>query len=172
MIDLSIISKIWNIIVESNTFNFILFAAIIVLIFHKINVKGIIDSLHSKIIEMIETTKKNKEAALEELINIEKSVAKLPEELNAIIEEANQSATAIGKKIFEDAQKQVESIINNAQKVIVAEEKFLMSKLTNKTCKVSVDIAKSNIQNTLINNPELHEQYINESIEELDRLKF
>ena len=96
----------------------------------------------------------------------------LDQELKVIVDEAQKSASVIGEKILSEAQKQIESIEANAEKVIVAEEKMLVMNLTKTTSIASVDMAKSKIQNTLEQTPSLHEKYINDSIDELDRLSF
>lgn len=172
MIDLSIISKIWNIIVESNTFNFIIFALIFVWVFKKIDLNGIINSLHQKIIKIINEAKKEHEDAQNDLFNAQKAVENLGEELISIVDDAHKSANVISEKILTEAKKQIKSIESNAQKVIDAEEKLLISKLTKNTSQASVEVAKVNIKNVLEQTPTLHEKYINESIDELDRLSF
>lgn len=172
MIDLSTISKIWNIIVESNTFNFIVFALIFVWILKKINIKEIINSLQQKIIKIIDEAKKEHEDAQNELLNAEKAVENLGVELKNIVDDAHKSAEVIGEKILNEAKKQIASIESNAKKVIEAEEKLLISKLTKSTSQASIETAKLHIKNVLEQTPTLHEKYINESIDELDRLNF
>jgi F0F1-type ATP synthase membrane subunit b/b' len=172
MVDLSVISKIWNTIVESNTFNFILFIALFALIFKKINLKGAIHSLQAKIIKVLDDVKKETEEAHNLLVNAEKAVENLDEELNLIVEDAKKSAKVISEKTLAEAKNQIESIENNAKKVIDAEEKLLLSNLTKSTSKASVETAKAHVQNVLEQTPTLHEKYINESINELDRLNF
>lgn len=170
--DLTVLSNIWNAIVESNTFNFIIFISLIALIFKKINVRGIIDAIHAKILKVIEEVNQEKEEALLKLSNAEKSVENLAQELDTIVNDAQKSAEVIGNKILEEAKKQVENIESNALKVIDAEEKILISELTKSTSAASVMLAKQNIQKTLNEAPNLHEKYINESIDELDKLTF
>lgn len=172
MINLSTISSIWNTIVTSNTFNFIIFVLILAWVFKKIDINKIITSLQKKIIKIIEDAKKEKEEALDSLSKAEKAVENLSEELKTIVNDAQKSAEVISSKILSEAQKQIESIEANATKVIEAEEKLLISKLTKNTSKASVDMAKSHIVKTLEDTPTLHEKYINESIDELDRLNF
>lgn len=172
MTDLSTISNIWNTIVTSNTFNFIVFVLILAWVFKKIDVNKIIISLQKKIIKLIEDAKKEKEDALNNLSKAEKAVENLGEELKIIVDDAHKSAGVISSKILSEAQKQLESIEANANKVIEAEEKMLISNLTKSTSTASVDIAKSHITKTLEETPSLHEKYINESIDELDRLSF
>jgi len=172
MTDLSIISRIWNIIVESNTFNFIIFVLLIALLLKKVNIGGAISSLQQKIVKIIEEAKKNKEEAHSELLQAEKAVENLGEELKIIVDEAQKSAKVLGEKILNEAKKQVEDIEQNAKKVIDAEEKLLISKLAKHTSQLSVETAKTHITGVLEQTPTLHEKYINESIDELDRLNF
>lgn len=172
MTDLSTIPHIWNIIVESNTFNFLIFVMLIGLIMKKVNVAEAISSLQQKIVKIIEESKKNRDDAHSELLQAEKAVENLDSELNEIVNDAQNSAKVLGEKILTEAQKQVEDIESNAQKVIDAEEKLLISNLAKQTSKQSVENAKSHITNVLTETPTLHEKYINESIDELDRLNF
>ena len=168
--DLSTISKIWNTILMSNTFNFVIFVLILAWIFKKINVEAIISSLQEKIIKIIEDAKREKAEALNMLANAEKAVENLGAELETIVGDAEKSAEVISKKILSEAEKQLESIELNAKRVIEAEEKMLISKLAKNTSNQSVELAKSHIENVLTQTPSLHEKYIDESIDELDRL--
>jgi len=169
---LSTISHIWNIIVQSNTFNFIIFVMILAWVAKKIDVAAIISSLQAKIIKILDEAKKERENAKNKLMQSEKAVENLGEELKIIVEDAQKSAEVISEKILTEAQKQIESIELNATKVIEAEEKLLISNLTKNTSKASIEIAKSHIEKTLEETPTLQEKYINESINELDRLNF
>lgn len=172
MADLSQIAKIWNIIVESNVFNFVIFITLFSLIFKKIKLRALIDSLQTKIIEMIDAIKRVHEESKNDLLNAEKAVENLQVELDVIVEEAQKSAEVISKKILTEAEKQLENINANAKKVIEAEEKLLISNLAKSTSHSSIESAESNIKNVLSETPTLHEKYINESIEQLDRLNF
>lgn len=157
---------------ESNTFNFIIFLALFGLIFKKVNITGAINSLQAKIIKFIDDAKKEKDEAEAKLSTAENEVANLSEELKVIVEDAKKSAEVIGSKILDEAKKQVENIEANAIKVIDAEEKQLIAKLSKSTSKASVEVAKNHIQNVLEETPTLHEKFINESIDDLDRLNF
>lgn len=170
--DLTILSHIWNHIVESNTLNFIIFVGLFALIFKKININGIIASVHSKIIKVLDEADKERVEALEKLTNAEKAVENLAEDLKLIVKDAEKSAEIISNKIMDEAKSQVGTIEANATKIIEAEEKQLIAKLTKSTSFASVETAQKHIQNVLAQTPTLHEKYINESIEELDRLNF
>lgn len=171
-LNIETISKIWNVIVESNTFNFIIFALIFIWIFKKIDIKSAINSLQQKIIKLLDDVKKEHEDAHNGLRNAEKAVENLGEELKNIVDEATNSAKVIGEKILTEAKKQIENIELNAERIIDAEEKLLISRLTKSTSLASVETAKEHIKDVLEQAPTLHEKYINESIDELDRLNF
>lgn len=168
----STFSHIWNLIVESNTFNFIIFVVCFALIFKKINLAGMIGSLQEKIVKVLNEVEKDKNEALEKLASAEKEVENLGSELETILNEAKNSAEVIGKKILSEAEKQLQNIEQNAKKVIDAEEKMIISSLTKDTSKASVAAAKNHIQNVLTQTPTLHEKYIDECIEELDKVNF
>ncbi len=172
MFNLETISHIWNTIVKSNTFNFIIFTLILIWIFKKIDFKKIIATLQEKIIKLINEAKNNKEEADNLLFSAEKTVKNLGEELKVIVEDATKSAEVISNKILTEAKNQIENIEANAKKIIAAEEKLLISKLTKNTSQNSVEVAKTNVKNILSQTPTLHEKYINESIDELDRINF
>jgi len=167
---LSVITRIWNVLVETNTFNFIIFIALLALIFKKINIHSMITSIQEKLIKIIEEAKNSQKEATEALLNAEKSLENLDDDLKVIVSEAEKSAEVIGKKILSEAEKQIQSIESNALKVIDAEEKLLISKLTKNTSKASVQIAQSHVEKVLQETPTLHDKYIDESIDELDRL--
>jgi len=166
------ISHIWNVFVTSNTFNFVVFIALFALLFKKVNFKGMLEGMQKKVETFIENAKKEKEEALQLLNKAESSVANLDNELKDIVEDAEKSAQVISKKVLTEAEKQIESIEANATRIIKAEEKQLVAKLEKSASKASVEVAKTHIKNVLGQTPSLHEKYINESIDELDRLSF
>lgn len=160
----------WETILHSNAFNFVIFVIIIAIICKKTDVAGMIAGLQEKVRQVIETAKKEREQALLKLEESEKAVANVENEVSTIMKDAEHTADVLSNKIKEDAQKQVENIKNNASKIIEAEEKVLHAKLLNKASKASLEVAEKHIKETLKENEALHERYINESINELDRL--
>lgn len=165
------ILHIWNIFVTSNLFNFVIFIAIFAVIFKKIDFQGMLDGAKQKVIAFIDAAKKEKEEASQELEKAQNAVANLDSELNGIIEDAKKSAKVISEKIFNEAEAQIASIESNALKIIGAEEKLLIAKLSKTASKASIELAKAHIGKVLEETPSLYEKYIDESINELDRLK-
>ncbi len=170
MTDTSTILNIWDTIVRSNTFNFVIFVAILAWVFKKIDVNSTITLLQEKIIKAINDAKKERDDAHSKLLNAEKAVENLGSELGKIVTEAEKSAESINKKILEEAQKQISGLEANAEKIIAAEEKLVVSNLAKSTSKESLVNAETKIKDALAQTPTLHEKYINQSIDELDRL--
>ena len=102
-----------------------------------------------------------------------------PDEISSIIKnkiqnrlkQAENHGQDLAEKIFKDTELKIKQIENNIEKVIDTEEKTLSADLTKKTVKASVELAVKQVQNILANNPQLHEKFINESIDEIDRIK-
>ena len=166
------ISHLWNIFIEGNFLNFLLFVLFFVWLFKKINFGKIIAGLQSKIADLIDATKKDKDKSIKELSEAKMAIKNIDSEITTIVNDAKKSAEVISEKIKTEAENQVENIGLNAKKVIDAEGKRLVSKLTKNASKASVAVAKNQIIKALEQNPGLHEKYINESIDELDRLNF
>jgi F-type H+-transporting ATPase subunit b len=137
-----------------------------------IDVPAAIDALQEKIKKLIEDAKAAKEKSIEELKNAEHAVKHVGEEVKAIIDDAESTAERLGTKILEDAKKQVESIGINAKKVIEAEEKKAQSFLSQRASLASLELAKKHIKWTLGEKKHLHAKFINDSMDELDRLNF
>ena len=164
-------AEIWDIIVRSNTFNFVLLVAIFWFLFKKINVSNFIGKLQQDIINAIENVKKSKELAGEKLSKAKDSVKNLESDIKAQIDLADNTAKTISDNILEDTEKRIEIIHSSVDKTIATEEKSLSAKLTEKAAAAAVAIAKNHIINTLKNRPDLHDKYIGESIQELDRIQ-
>ena len=153
------LAQFWNVIVESNTLNFVVFVLILAYLCKKIDVNKI-----------IEASKEAKEVAIKDLAKAEDSVKNVATEVETILADAKVTASKMREKIAEDAKLQAESIKKNAKKIIDAEEKIIYNLLMKKASKASLEVAKSHIKDTLRNNEALQDKYINESIDKLDGL--
>jgi len=162
----------WEYFLQSNAFNFVLLILIFVLLDKKVHFGNMIENVKNKIIETIEKSKEEKRNAEKELKNAQKSITNLENEIKEKIENATHNAENLAKKIFEETEDKVKQIESNIQKVIDAEEKTISSRLTFRTASQSIELAKNNIKTLLEKNPHLHERYINESIEDLDRINY
>ena len=155
----------------SNTINFIIMIAILMLIVKKVNVKSSLDNSVASVKQLIvksDEEKKKSEALLSEA---KKKMDKLPEDIKTLEREASSKADVFKAQIEESTQKSIWNIEKNVDIVISIEEKKLSNLLTGKTIIASVELAKDHIKNILRNNPQLHNKFIDESLEELEKVK-
>jgi F0F1-type ATP synthase membrane subunit b/b' len=146
----------------------VLFFAILTI---KLNLLGKIDDAISKIKEDIENSELAKSNSIEELEHTNEQVKNVGEEIKEIENKAQENIFNLEKKITQDSENQVNTIKKNADKLISAREREIISKLSKKTVLASFELAKKHIKNLLEQHPEYHQKFIKESIEELNRLK-
>lgn len=166
MLDLS-----WSNILQSNTFNFTIMIALFAFIAHKIKVSQKIEDHRASIQKNIDDSDLFKKTAEEELKNVSKSLENLPHELESIIQKAEKTAKAFEEKTKEDTNKLIESMKQNTDKQLQADEKFTNSSILKNVSLASVDIAQKQVQKALESNKDLHRKFINEFIDEIDRLE-
>lgn len=162
---------IWNTIVTSNTFNFIVMLFILGWVVKKFALRTSLENLQNKVGQTIKTSEKEKENGLLTLKNAEKSVENLEEEISSNLNQAKSQAENLAKEILEKAENKVKQLELNIKKAVISEEKQISTRLMSDTAKRSSELAKSKIEKLLEDHPELHEKFINESLAELDRIE-
>lgn len=160
----------WNIIVESNTFNFVVLLLIFAILYKKLNVSNAVEKIKQGIVKTIEDAKSEKESAENKLKDAQKAIENLDDDIKSRIDDAKLRAEGIAKQILTNADSRVKLIEKNIGRVISAEEKTLSAKMSEKTLKTSVELAKQHIINMLENNKDLHNKFIDESIENIDKV--
>lgn len=156
--------NIWNIIVESNTFNFIIMVAIFAIIAKKMNITVLINNIKQSIIDKINRADSNKAEAQERFSNAKKLTKNIDKDIKNNIDNAMKKADAIEAQIIAEAESKVNYLKKNAESVIKSEEKLIENNIINNTIKISSELAKEKIIAALNSNPELHNKYIEESI--------
>ena len=164
-------AEFWNLIVQSNTFNFAILVIIIAVVFAKIDLPGIIEKIKNDVARAIENAKQEKENAEKDLKTAQKTAANTDNEVAEQLKTAENNAQNLSQGIMKNNELQIENIKSNILKVINAEEKSLSAKLTQDTVNNSIELAKQNIINELNENPDLHNKFIDDSINEIDRVQ-
>lgn len=164
-------AEFWNLIVQSNTFNFAILIIIIAVVFAKIDLPGIIEKIKNDVARAIENAKQEKENAEKDLKTAQKTAANTDNEVAEQLKTAENNAQNLSQGIMKNTELQIENIKSNILKVINAEEKSLSAKLTQDTVNNSIELAKQNIINKLNENPDLHNKFIDDSINEIDRVQ-
>ena len=161
-------TEFWNLIVESNTFNFAILVIILAIVFTKIDLAGIIEKIKNDISTAIENAQQEKETAAKELQSAQKTAANTDNEIAEQLKNAQENAKNLTRGIIKNTETQVENIKTNVMRSIMAEEKKLSNELTRQTLQSSIEQAKQNIIQKLNENSSLHEKFIEDSINEID----
>ena len=164
--------EIWNTIVQTNTFNFIIFVILFAIIFKYAKVGSLITSMQAKVKQYVDDSEHAKEASAQELVKAEQKAANVETEIAEIVENADLNATRLGRKILADANIQSENILSNAEKLNDSNGKKIISELSQQAALVSVELAKRHIIGVLDKKPQYHAKFVEDSIKELDRFNF
>ena len=162
--------ELWNLIIQSNAFNFIVLVVVLGLLMKKMNVSAQLENLREKIADRITFSQEEREKAKKELEIAQNSVANLENEIDEQKQLAQKNVEGAVKQTLQNAEQQSEKILNNIQTVIENEEKQISSRIINDTTERAVEAAKNKIIEKLNANPQLHDKYINEAIEDIDKV--
>lgn len=164
-------AEFWALIVKSNTFNFIIMLVIFAIIWQKLYISEKLETMRIEIANFIENSKHEKESAEKKLETTKKDVENVKDEISKTIEAAKVSAQNVYEEINKMTNNAVEKIEANVDKIIDNETRKINSKLTIDTAQNAINLAKTNLKKMFEENPSLHEQYIEQSIEAIDRIK-
>ena len=119
----------WNLILESNTFNFIFLVIILAVLMRKLNVAALLDGLREKIVNRIEFSKSERERATGVLQDAQKAVLHLDEEIDELKKNTARNIENAVEQTLKNTSLQVENILKNVENVIENEEKQVSSRL-------------------------------------------
>lgn len=155
----------------SNTINFIIMLIILGVIVKKMNVKSSIENSISGVEFSLKKSDEERKKSESLLLEAKAAVDKLPADIKTLEDEAVSKAEVFKNQIEESTKKAILGIEKNVERAISIEEKKLSNLLTGKTIVASVETAKNHIQKLLESNPDLHNKFIQESLDELDKVK-
>ena len=165
------LGSVLDYISRTNLFNFVIFLSILIFLFKKIDVVGMLENMKNAVIENIEASKTSKSESETHLKEIEEKVSHIEEEIDGIIKKSEQNAKLVGEKIIEDANHTVESIKDNSKKLIENKSALLKNDILKRASEASIEVARNHIVNELNNNYDLHQRLIDESLEALNSYK-
>lgn len=165
------LGSVLDYISRTNLFNFVIFLSILIFLFKKIDVVGMLENMKNAVIENIEASKTSKSESETHLKEIEEKVSHVEEEIDGIIKKSEQNAKLVGEKIIEDANHTVESIKDNSKKLVENKSALLKNDILKRASEASIEVARNHIVNELNNNYDLHQRLIDESLEALNSYK-
>src|SRR5574344_1501890 len=143
--------EIWKQICESNTFNFVVMALVLVWIWKKCDLGNGIERGRKKVEDSVVNAEKTKDENLKELYEVQNSVVDVDERMLDILSKAEENAKYSEKAI----ESNVESIKNEISK---------------ETAQEAVELAENHIKSELQRDSSLHYRYIDESLNALDSI--
>jgi len=158
-------------ILSSNIINFILMAAILVWIFVKFNMGEILPKAIETVKDKIQKSDAEKSRAQKILDEAKALIDRLPQDVETLEKNSAQKIEVFKEDLENNAQKTIEGLQQSIDRALAIEEKKISNVLTDKTSIASVELAKQHIINVLNSNPDLHNQFIQNSLDELDRVK-
>jgi F0F1-type ATP synthase membrane subunit b/b' len=154
----------------SNAINFVLMVMILAWIVNKVNLGKSFDSS----IKAVETGIKNSDDAkadsVTKLNEAKVLMDRLPSDIQELEKNTEEKKNIFRTQIEEDAVETIAKLGVNADRVLEAEEKKLSNLLTQQASVEVIDLAKSRIIEKLKQSPQLHNQFILNSIDELDKV--
>jgi len=159
---------IWNKILTSNLFNFVLMLVLLGWLIDKLKLADTLEAGRKKIEDKILNAKKEKEDALQLLYETQDAGVNVEQEALEIIEKSAKNAVLVGEKLVEDAEKLAETFSVSTQKAIDTNTEKLRLNLTNETANTVINLAKNHIEKLLKEDRNMHIKYINESIDKLN----
>ena len=163
-------SNLWHVIMESNTFNFVLLAIIVLILLQKLDVNTAIEKLKEHTINRIKESEKAKDDAESNLADAKLKVKNSDNEISEKLKTAGIRADNVADMIDKVTSKKLRQISTNTKRVVENDGKTLISILSDKTAGNSVESAEKYIRNRLKAEPDLHNKYINESIDNLEKV--
>ncbi len=165
------ITEILKKLAESNTINFIIMLIILAVIVVKLNLKSSLQSSVSQVEASIQNSDKAKADSETVLSKSKSAIEKLPQDIKELEIEAVSKADVFKTQIEEATQKEITNIQKNINRALLIEEKKISNLLQGKTISASIEMAQHNILAMLSHNPELHNKFIEESLDELEKVK-
>lgn len=162
-------TDIFNLILHSNTFNFVIFLSIIIIICKLVDIPMLIENMCEKIKTRINDSDNAQKQASDKKAQALKSIENTTEEIADINTNAKEKTKTLKNQIKNDTEIKIQNIHNNTAKIIDSEEKLTTSALISNIGLKSLETAKTHIIKEIENDKELHSKFIDDSIEELKR---
>lgn len=155
----------------SNTINFAIMAILLGVIIKKLHLSTAFEKSIEAIKNQISNSETEKANSSKILGKNKDLIEKLPNELEEMEKTSQSKLTAFEEKIEDNTRKTIENLVLTTDRIKTIEEKKVSNLLTQSTSKEALELAKNRICELLEKNPEMHNDFIQQSIDELDKVK-
>ena len=165
------IISILKYLATSNTINFIIMVGILYWIVKKIDINKILDSWINKIKKAIKDSEEQKQQSISNLQKAKEILDGLEQDIERIDKNCDDKINVFKNQITQTTKKSIENINSNIKRTLMIDEKKISNNIVENAAKDSINQAQNDIINLLKTNPDLHNKFIQNSIEELEKVK-
>lgn len=158
-------------ILHSNVLNFALMLVILAWIIKKAKIADSIEEGRKLTENKVSNSVSEKDNSHKELKDAQLSVNNLGQEVEKVFDRAKNTLKTIEEKIEQDARKQVQTIEGNIERVVNSEINKTKLNLSKGVSNASVKLAQANIEKILESDKSLHNKFIIDSINEIDKVE-
>ena len=155
----------------SNAINFIIMLVILGVIIVKMNLKSTLSDAVAGVENSIKNSDKEKEKSENVLQTSKNEFDRLPEVIKNLENEAELKVRVLRIRLKKILRKIFRIYKKNVERSLLIEEEKISNLMTGRTIAASVAMAQDNIRNLLKGNPDLHLKFIDESLDELDKVE-
>lgn len=156
-------------LMHSNFLNIVLVFIFIVWLIRKFKVFSVIGKKQEEIKQSIKNSEEAKIRAELELDSIEKKTRKSNEEVQKIIDSAEETAGTLSEQIIKDTHNEIKNLEDKNQKIFKGETQAAANKLSSNVSHAAFDLAEEHIKQSL--DERLHRKFISEFIDSLENVK-
>lgn len=154
---------------ESNTVNFIIMTVLLVIIVKKLNLGAAFEKSIEAVKSLIEKSEREKEYGSGVLKKQQDLTDRLPEDLANLERTSDSKIRAFKKQIETNTKTAVSDMSYAADRIMSIEEKKISNLLTVETSAEAVECARKRICGLIESNPGLHDDFIRQSLDELEK---
>lgn len=158
-------------LLKGNFFNFLTVFSLVVLLLIKLDVASKLEFAKNKIVELINKSEEEKLLSEKDLEFAKIEVQNLPDELNKIKADAQNTVDSYKKSVKVEMEKIEQKLNENAQKIIDNEVLRINNSLQKELAHDAVLMAHNKTLEALKNDMQLHRKFINEAIDKIEEVE-
>lgn len=164
MLDLS-----FSNILHSNVINFCIVVAFMTWVIKKFQVMNEFDRRKKVIVTQLQNAEEQSEVAVKTLSQAEDDYKNVDAVADGILKEADITAKALSEKIHDETKNEVSQIEENKDRVALAEKNAAINEIQQEVGKLAYIVAQQHIKGAIDEN--MHRKFINDFIDDLDKIK-
>lgn len=164
------IIEIFKYILESNIINFLIMVWLLCILCKKFELSSILSKSVDAVEDYIEKSKCEKQNSVKKIKEAQDLMDKLPSQVDEIEKFTKQKTDVFKKQLEENTLKTIQKVENNIEKIKNIDEKKTSNAIMERSFYMSIEKAQSDIINMLKSDPNLHNKFIDESLNELEKI--